>query len=241
MIHHLATLVLGPILLLQGRHVRRNIPRLPEAPGPRRGTVGKGPTIRLLITGDSAAAGVGARSQEEALAGQIVADLRADHRVTWQLEASTGATTADTLDRLDALGSRRFDVLVTSLGVNDVTRGVDLGRWMRQQRALVDVARGRFGVELFVIAGLPPVDGFPALPQPLRWYLGRRAREFTAHLRRWVDGEPGAHFVDLRFSLDASLMASDGFHPGPEIYAGWGERAARLVRAHSRRGPDRAD
>jgi lysophospholipase L1-like esterase len=122
-------------------------------------------------------------------------------------------------------------VLVTSLGVNDITRNVGLPDWLRQQEALLRIARDRLGVSLSVVAGLPPVDGFPALPQPLRWYLGRRAREFTRHLERFLAGVPDAHVLDLRFTRDASLMAEDGFHPGPVIYAGWAERAAGIIRS----------
>ena len=230
MIHALATVALGPILLVQGRRARRSIPRLPEASGPRRVTVGEGSSIRILIAGDSAAAGVGAESQDAALAGRTASCLKDYFQVTWQLEARTGATTADTLDRLEGLDAQPFDVFVTSLGVNDVTRGIGLSPWLEQQRGLLELARDRFSVDLAVIAGLPPVGGFPALPQPLRWYLGRRARQFSDALERWVRSEARAHFVDLHFTLDPSLMASDGFHPGPAIYQGWGERVARIIR-----------
>lgn len=231
--HALATVVLGPVLFLQGRQVRRRVPRLPEASGPRSGVRGAGPPLRILIAGDSAAAGVGAETQREALAGRLVAALQDDFRVHWRLEARTGATTADTLARLrDLDDDGPFDVLVTSLGVNDVTRGVERTTWLARQSALLELARSRFGTSLAVVAGLPPMDGFPALPQPLRWYLGRRARTFTRDLRGFVEGEASARFVDLRFTLDASLMARDGFHPGPVIYRGWAERVADEIRRH---------
>jgi len=235
--HRFATIALGPVLFAQGRWVRRRVPGLPEASGPRSGSRGAGPPLRLLIAGDSAAAGVGAATQSQALAGRLVTALEQDFRLTWRLEAKTGATTADVLARLQDLEGGPYDVLVTSLGVNDITRGVGLEAWLAQQAGLLRLARARLGTSLFVIAGLPPIDGFPALPQPLRWYLGRRAKEFTHHLRGLLDQEPSAHFVDLRFTLDASLMASDGFHPGPVIYQGWAERVAELIRANWRDAP----
>ncbi|KAB0649370.1 SGNH/GDSL hydrolase family protein, partial [Burkholderia diffusa] len=58
----LATAALGPLLLMQGRRVRRVTPRLAEAAGPRDGTAGDGPPLRVLVLGDSAAAGVGVAS-----------------------------------------------------------------------------------------------------------------------------------------------------------------------------------
>ncbi len=76
---------------------------------------------------------------------------------------------------------------------------------------------------------MPPVHGFPALPQPLRWYLGRRATEFDKLLQQDVAAELGTHFVSLRFSRDVTLVAADGFHPGPAIYREWAMHAAQQI------------
>ena len=97
----LPTLVLSPLLFVQGVHVRRVTPRLPESPGSRSGASGSGPSLNLLILGDSAAAGVGASSQATALAGGLVDELMPDFKVSWQLHAESGFTTRDLIARLD--------------------------------------------------------------------------------------------------------------------------------------------
>lgn len=227
----LATVLLGPILYLQGKAVRRSVRRLPEPPGPRGGVTGSGPLLRLLVLGDSAAAGVGAVHQDEALLGRLVEALSADFTVGWKLFARSGATTASTIRRMQELDGGPFDVAVTSLGVNDVTAGVRRGAWLKQQAGLRRVLRDSFGVTRMVVCGLPPVHGFPALPQPLRWYLGARAREFDRDLERDVEAEDGVLFLSLRFTEDTSLMAADGFHPGPEVFKEWGRRAGLAVTA----------
>lgn len=229
MTHWLLTLLLGPLLLYQGRRVRKNIPLLPEPPGERTGVAGTGPPLRLLVTGDSAAAGVGAAHQQDALLGQLVAQLCPDFRVEFTLLAKTGATTRSTLRALAKMHRQSFDAVVTSLGVNDVTAGVGLGQWREQQAALRAYLRGGLGAQQIIVTGLPPVHGFPALPQPLRWYLGRRATQFDEALRQDAAAEPDVHFVSLRFSRDVSLMAADGFHPGPAIYREWAMRAAHQI------------
>lgn len=224
-----AGVALAPLLLAQGLYARRRTPRLPEPPGDREGTTGSGSPLRLLIAGDSAAAGVGAGSQAEALTGRLVDRLRDGFRVTWRLEARTGATTRDLIARLrDVPGP--FDVLVTSLGVNDVTGGRTVRGWLRDQRALRSLARTRLGVSLAVVTGLPPVDRFPALPQPLRWVLGTRAKRFTRRLEADLEGDPSACFLDLRLPLGPEAMATDGFHPGPPVYQAWAEQAAAIIR-----------
>ncbi len=229
--HALATVLLGPVLLAQGRRVRRTLPVLPEADGPREGEVGSGTPLRLLILGDSAAAGVGASTQDEALSGQLAVSLAPTFRLRWKLLAFTGATTADMLDHLRGLPAETFDVVVTSLGVNDVTGRVSLAAWRRAQRELIAVLQARFGARHLLLSGLPPMHRFPALPQPLRWYVGSRARDFNRVLAKVAASRPGCEFLALGHEMmDASAMAGDGFHPGPPIYALWAREAAcRIV------------
>jgi len=190
--------------------------------------------LRLLVLGDSAAAGVGAAHQDEALLGRLVAVLSAKFTVEWNLFARTGATTASTLQLMQELDRGPFDVAVTSLGVNDVTAGVGRRVWLEQQAELRRILRSSFGVTWIVVCGLPPVHGFPALPQPLRWYLGARARGFDRDLERDVETEDGVVFLSLCFVEDPSLMAADGFHPGPEVFREWGRRAGLAVTALTR-------
>ncbi len=227
--HQLATLGLAPLLLIQGLHTRRVTPQLPEPPGARDGCRGNGSRLRLLITGDSAAAGVGASHQDEALAGHLVKCLSRRFTVDWELHAKTGATTQSTIEYLTRLSPRTFNIVVTSLGVNDVTSGISHRRWVNAQLALRDLLRSKFNANRLLIAGLPPVHLFPALPQPLRWYLGRRATDFSSTLQRELTAERDSEFLDLGFGMDESTMASDGFHPGTAIYAEWARRIASLV------------
>jgi lysophospholipase L1-like esterase len=228
--HALATIVLAPVLLAQGRRVRRMVPVLPEPDGPREGEGGSGLPLRLLILGDSAAAGVGARTQDEALSGQLAVSLAPTFRLRWKLLAFTGATTADMLDHLQGVPAEAFDVVVTSLGVNDVTGRVSLAGWRRAQQELIAVLQSRFGARHILLSGLPPMHRFPALPQPLRWYVGSRARDFDRVLASVATGRSGCEFLALGHEMmDASAMAGDGFHPGPPIYALWAREATRRI------------
>jgi lysophospholipase L1-like esterase len=231
MMFYLRSAILAPLLVAQGRRTRRRVPVLPEPPGDREGDAGTGPALRILIAGDSAAAGVGTAHQDEALLGRLVAELRTDHSVSWALHATSGHTTANTLQRLQRLPRQEFDVAVTSLGVNDAIAMVGVRRWRRRQARLRQLLRDKFGVASLVISGLPPMHRFPALPQPLRWHIGLRATQLNRALERDVAAEPDSHFIDLRFSGDMTMMSSDGFHPGPEIYAEWARRVAKAIRA----------
>lgn len=230
MLGHPATrLALAPVLLAQAVMVRRRALRLPEPDGARSGVVGQGPLLRVLIAGDSSAAGVGVAHQDSALAGQLVAALCTDFTVHWQLQATTGHTTAQTLVRLRALPVQDFDVAVTALGVNDITRQVPLRRWAAQQTELTLLLRNRFGVRAQWRSGLPPVDAFPLLPPLLRKVLGAQARAFDAWLAR-TSVPPVHHQPFDRARLDVAMMAEDGFHPGAPIYAAWAGDLAAAIR-----------
>lgn len=220
-----------PVLAGQALYVISRALRLPEAAGPRAGSTGEGPLLRVLILGDSSAAGVGAPHQDQALTGQLVARLAQRYRVDWRLEARTGATTKDALARLGRIGPGRFDLVVVALGVNDVTRGVPLPVWLGRQRALVDRLKTGFGAKQIILSGLPPMGAFPLLPHPLRWVLGRQADRFDRALRAQVAPLPDVSVVTMDFELDAEHMAEDGFHPGPDVYAAWADLVMDAVTA----------
>lgn len=179
-----ATLLLSPLLLAQAIRLRKIALQLPEASGPRTGSLGNGPSLRLLIIGDSSAAGVGAQTQDEALAGQLVAALSAHHTVHWQLIAATRATTASTLAKLKTLPHLpQADIALMILGVNDVTRGGPQSLWLRTHASLRRLVRTQTGAKRLYVGQIPPLGAFPLLPNPLRWLLGRRATRFDAALR----------------------------------------------------------
>lgn len=193
--------------------------------------------MRVLIVGDSSAAGVGVPDQSEALLGQLTARLQDHLTVHYDLMARIGARTADVLAWLDDMPAGRYDIVVTALGVNDVTKGVSLRTWLRQQRQMLDRMKAQFGCTKIIVSGLPPIGQFPLLPQPLRWVLGRQAARFDRHLHALAAERTDC--VALRFSmgLDESNMSEDGYHPGPRVYAAWADEVAQVILSE----PDRLD
>jgi lysophospholipase L1-like esterase len=228
-----AMVVLSPLLICQGMYVRRVTPKLPEAEGPRSGEAGSGALLRLLVLGDSAAAGVGVRTQKEALAGYMVNGLKRKFRVAWRVEAQTGATTRSTIARLKNMAQEPFAAIAISLGVNDVTCGRRATAWLAELDELAGLLRRKFGAQRMLWSGLPPMHEFPALPQPLRWYLGARAKWFDRMLRGWTEAHPDCVFVAAPAGGCGPMMAEDGFHPGPRMYEIWGvEMARRIMEVH---------
>lgn len=228
----LTTLLLGPWLLAQGLYVRRMTVKLPEAAGDRQATAGHGPALRVLILGDSAAAGVGVAHQDQALAGQLGACLAKRFEVNWTLLAATGLDTQQVISLVDASADLTFDVVLVSVGVNDVTQRIDPSTWIALQQQLIDRLKQKFGAPFVILSQVPALHRFPALPQPLRWYLGRRADAFNRALAALVQRNEGCQLLTTDFPFSPEAMAADGFHPGPAIYTRWAHEAARCILRH---------
>jgi lysophospholipase L1-like esterase len=221
--------VLAPVLIAQAKRLRLVTVELPEPSGERQGVahcpdVHGDASLSLLVAGDSSAAGVGAATQEEALAPQLAAGLaqRRRCRVQWQLIAQTGLTSRELLELLKAQTLPAVDVAVVIVGMNDITRDVALGHAIRARNRIVRLLAARTGVRYVVFAGLPAVERLPLLPQPLAWYGGTEARRNNAMQARWASHARRADCVS-HVAMDGfthpKLMAKDGFHPSPALYA----------------------
>lgn len=224
-------LALSPLLVAQALLARRSVPRLPEATGPRSGAVGQGPPLRLLVVGDSSAAGVGVQRQSQALAGPMAGYLAeaTGTRVHWRLVARSGVTTAQALDLLRGEGPLQADVAVVVTGVNDVVEQVPSQRAVRAREALADELRNRAGVRHVVFAPLPPVHQFPGLPRPLRWIAGADARRHDRALADWATTRRDVSHANWGLQLNRGVMAHDGFHPGPPAYRQCATMLARHI------------
>ncbi len=225
-----AAIGLAPLLIAQALYVRFVTPRLPEPSGERSGRLGSGPLLHLLILGDSAAAGVGVSAQHQALSGQLVSMLGADFQVSWTLMAQTGHRAKDVLAKLEMMSPKKFDVVVTSIGVNDVTHGTNSEKWIDQQDQIIRLLQSKFQAQHILLSSIPPMHLFPALPQPLRWFLGRRALQFNSALKKLAEGCEPCEFVAIDFPLDTTYMAADGFHPGALAYSLWANHLAAIIR-----------
>lgn len=229
----LSTLALLPVLFIQGTKVRKNTPHLMEASGEREGLIGQGKPLSLLILGDSAAAGVGVETQQDALSGAIISELKSEYILQWKLHAKTGDTTKQVYQALQQLEQRKYDVVVTSIGVNDVTKLTSAKSWIKQQKQLFTQIQNHFQPKLIIVSGVPPMQHFPALPDPLAWLFGKYAAQMNQALQQWLAPQSQFRFIQYdieNFQAMNLPMASDGFHPSKEIYAIWGQQVAALVR-----------
>lgn len=222
-------IILSPILIIQGIWTRKTTLRLPEPDGVRFGKEGEGGSIRLLILGDSAAAGVGVSTQKLALSGQVISRLSTKYSVQWELDAKNGRTTQDTITILLNKEPDVFDTVLISLGVNDVTSRVSAADWIEQCSQLVDILQNKFSVKRIIWSDLPKMEKFTAMPQPLRWAIGERKNYLRTALVNWIEQKAGVELLEFPDVFNSPTekiedwIASDGYHPGEKVYALWAE------------------
>jgi lysophospholipase L1-like esterase len=228
-------LVLSPLLIAQAVGTRKRAPVLPEAAGPREGQLGSGgAALRLLIAGDSSAAGVGVSHQDEAFVGHFTRALhkRSGRPLRWRLRAKSGLTTKEVLELLQAEPPPAADIAIVLTGVNDVIDLIPPRRAVAHREALADwlLAGGR--ARQVVFAALPPINQFPLLPQPLRRVMGDDARRHNDAMAQWAAKRNDVHHVPIALQLSPAAMSRDGFHPGEPIYRACGDAIARFVAEH---------
>ena len=222
-----------PLLLPQAVYARLRTLRLPEAGPPWQGVCGgANRRLRLAVVGDSTVAGVGAGDQRLALAGQTAAALAGfgDHRVEWHAFGRNGATVADIqrefVEPAVAFGP---DIVLLSVGVNDTTALTPRQRWRERLVAVADAFHAA-GIGIVAVSRLPPMHLFSALPQPLRAFLGMRARILDRDLQRLAARHRCLEYLDYRFEPRPEYLAEDGYHPSAAGCAVWGQGLAAGIR-----------
>jgi len=225
--------MLLPVVMAQGAATRRRVPRLPPALPPHDGLVpGTGKSIRLLAIGESTVSGLGlARGDETVAATTARALARLTGRpVAWRAEGLSGATVSVAREQLLCrIAPEPADLLVVAFGVNDATAYRSPAAFADDLVALVTGARERVGNAAVVVAGVAPLNCFPALPWPLRNILGWRSAALQAAADGLTQRLPQL-VVERISSVEPDLFACDGFHPNQRAHAIWGEEIAMLAR-----------
>ena len=222
-------LALAPIALPQALWTRRTALRLPPAEGAQSGLAGAalgGEPLRLLLIGESTVAGVGVEAQEVALAGQLAQALavRLGRPVAWRACGENGITAGEALERLlPQVAQEPADLVLLVFGVNDTTHFSSSHSWLNSLQGLARHFTER-GAQV-VLAGVPPLQHFSALPWLLRQLLGWRARLLDRQQRALAQRE-GLACCATSLEMRPEYLALDGYHPSPIGYRVWGESLA---------------
>lgn len=225
----LVAVPLSPFMLPLALYALRTTLRLPVAQGVPEGLTGverTGRPLRLLVLGESTVVGVGVERLEDGLAAQLAGCLseRLERAVHWKSYGESGIRAGGALQRLlPSVQEESADIVLLVLGVNDTVGLCRKRRWQEDLAGLIDgCARGGARV---VLAGVPPMRKFFALPWLLRHVFGWRASLLDRWAREVAMRRKALHLPsDLRF--EPCFLARDGYHPSSVGYRYWAESLA---------------
>ncbi|MFK8053697.1 MAG: SGNH/GDSL hydrolase family protein [Woeseiaceae bacterium] len=233
-----------PVVMIQGLWLRRTAKRMPVMlSNGERGTTGvqnddQTTALDVMIVGESTAVGVGCHHANETLAHQLAGNLaeRYGCAVHWQVIGGNGMTVAQIVDLLGTqvpVSPQPQKIAVVFLGVNDVVAMTSRRQWQERLLKLRQRLRER-GVSRVFLTPVPPMWGFTLLPNPLRWLLGLRARMLDATQALLVEGYEDTVALVTDFPDDPSMLAEDGYHPGPRACEFWAKKLAKQIAENAR-------
>ncbi len=222
-----------PLIIPQGIWVRRVLDKMPDGSPPNEGKIQADATgsksgnciqpnadaiphaiIRIIGIGDSVIAGVGVESMKNSLTAEIAKQIanESGRDVEWSAHGVNGDRVRDILEKVPGIPASNVDLVIISVGVNDVTRLTSVTRWQFEITALIAALRERFGAPI-VFLGLPPMGRFSGLPQPLRFAMGVRSELLDSMLKNAASVIDDVYWSDSFSAFDEAHVARDGYHP----------------------------
>jgi len=178
---------------------------------------------------------VGASSTEKAFVGQTARALAELFGATvhWQALGKSGYNVAQVLQGLVPVlhqqNSAQFDVIVMSVGVNDITSMTTTRTFRRALTLLLEALHAHSPSAVILLCGLPPMRKFPLLPEPLRAVMGLRAEILDRTAHHVIQQLPFAIHAQLDFDPIPSQFCEDGYHPNEASYAELGAYMAEWI------------
>ncbi|MEM5474551.1 SGNH/GDSL hydrolase family protein [Hoeflea sp. AS60] len=228
--------LLIPLALVKGLGVRKIVPRLPPPRGRPKGQVGNGTAeIRLLIIGDSSAAGVGADRIEDTLGPQLASALNeaTGNPVAWRNAGANSAIAAQVRDHvIPHIEERDFTHVIVTVGTNDAKNFVTRSTFKKGFGGLLYAVHARWPEAKVFWSPVVDMPDVPALPASLGFILGLRAQ---------IINKMGAQLCRERNAIAMAPLpvegpegfAIDGFHANALGYRHWAQHIARIIQAEA--------
>jgi lysophospholipase L1-like esterase len=202
----------------------------------------QGDPLRLVVLGDSTAAGVGVDRPEHALPHLIAqriadAELREVHVVNYGWAGARVAHLVPEqlprairpLRRDDAEGFLSgADLVAVVIGANDATHRTRPARFRADLRATLEAIRSAAPKARIVHAGIPTFRGALRTLEPLMFITDHYSR-LLRPISREESGRAGVAYADLardvppRIRGRTDVLASDRFHLSAVGYAAWAD------------------
>lgn len=216
------------------------------------GLSGEQPKLQVFGLGDSIIAGVGVEQSRESLSAMLAAALarRMQYSAQWCAWGESGLDTRAASERLwpqlnaylqannqgvmrdggaglvRQQGAGPIQIVVISLGANDITALRSSGAWRRDLLNLHQRLRHSLPEAWIIWLAQPPFGVFPLLPGSLRRLLSDRAQAFDALADSCLTQDARSLLLGHGPEPSGLDFAEDGFHPNAQAVARWAQKLA---------------
>lgn len=221
-----------PVYAWQGSRLRARTHRMPPPQNrDKYDFKGKGEPLKVLVVGDSSAAGVGVERIEQSFAWLFPHYLskRSGRAVRLRIAGMNSATSGQIRDFVvPHIRPRDFDYIALNIGTNDAKNFHRGNRFCANFGGLLYALRARFPGATIIWSGVLDLEQVPALPSPLNLILGIRSR-LIGHNGRVLCSERGALAPEPEWRIVEENFSSDGFHASAKGYDEWASNLADYV------------
>ncbi len=186
---------------------------------------------KLLILGESTAAGVGASSVESTLAGNIYRLFGENSTVT---NLGKNGIRADQILPIFAetlkTEKAQMDGIFLFLGANDCFQLTNPSDFNRSLLNLIHTLESDFNPDWIYLADIPPVHLFPAFPAMLQSYLKSQREFLREEIKQLARENPKIVFDELILNLLPGFFCEDLVHPSDIGYRAIAEFACEGIR-----------
>lgn len=244
MLSLLATIPFLPVMYVQGKAIKKKVPKLPPAKSPS-GYVDRNATstMSILGIGESTMAGVGINHHADGMLAAMSVTLSRSWKVNinWDIYAESGYNVKRINDEvIPIIPHRIVDLIVVAVGGNDA---FDLATpWVFRQeigRLIRLLQSAQPGVPI-VFTNMPPIRNFPAFTPLIRRVIGGLVEIHGEVISGLIENYENVYFNSEIITLDSWAdrlgidmnegdYFSDGVHPSALTYKTWGEAMADYI------------
>lgn len=235
--------IMFPVYAWQGSKVRANTPRMD--PPITTGVVSLKSTfkttektktqkqeLRILLIGDSSAAGVGVDTIEQSLGGHLCRLLHDTTKlnVSVRIAGNNSATANQLRDYVvPHIEHEHFDFIALNVGTNDAKNFHRGSTFCKNFGTLLYALKSKFPAAQIIWSGIIDLEELEMLPKPLNKILGIRSRILN-HNGQILCAERGALAPgNKEWKVITENFSKDGFHASSLGYERWAQGIADYI------------
>ncbi|TFV97881.1 hypothetical protein E4S40_04375 [Algoriphagus kandeliae] len=205
-----------PYLIYQAKTVRKNNP-LPPAKSNHL-ILGES-SKRILILGESTAAGVGASQPETTLAGNIFHLFQEKYQVINL--GKNGLRAKELIPTFkEDLGTNpsKLEGIFLFIGANDCFRLTKPTDYKSDLENIISWLYKSYSPEWFYLSDIPPVHIFPSFTPQLKYFLLGQRKFLSKEMENIASQYSNMIYEEIQFDLSPEFFAIDGIHPSDYGY-----------------------